>query len=438
MSLNNSKELYRQLFRERNFRWFVGGGIISMLGDQFTLIGLPWLALKMTNDTFVVATVMGLLSIPRALFILVGGAITDQYSSKTVLMVTKFVHTFLLGTLSLLVFTGNLNLWLLYVLTFAIGFATAFSYPSGGAVLPQAVRPELIQVANSMAHSLRQFTTFVGPILAGIVIAFFSKDGQDASSDRIGVTIVFLFDAFSFALSAWTLSYVVLPVVQRSTAPEGKRIQIMRMVSEGVRYCWRDFDLKACFLYWVVIAFFIVGPIQIAMPVLALQLGKGVAAFGALAGAQGAGYLIGMILSGIRPNLRFVNLGTTLLLLDFLNGALFICVGYVREIWLVMMLLAMSGALSGYKLITFDAWIQRRTPIAMIGRVLSIFLFIFMGIAPVSAAVAGWILRSVTPTQLFIGCGFFLWIVVGLAFFMSQIRHVTDANRVPQSDAGVL
>ena len=88
------------LFKDRNLFWLMAGGAVSMLGDQFTLLALPWLVLKLTGDTVALGTVLALISVPRALFMLVGGALVDRYSPKGVLMLTKHVSTALLAVLT--------------------------------------------------------------------------------------------------------------------------------------------------------------------------------------------------------------------------------------------------------------------------------------------------------------------------------------------------
>ena len=127
------------LFRDRNFRWLTVGSALTMLGDQFTLIALPWLVLQMTGDTLVLGTVLALMSVPRALFILIGGALVDRHSPKQVLMLTKYVNLVLLALLSGLVLTDALTLWMVYALSLAIGLATAFSIPAGTSLMPHVV-----------------------------------------------------------------------------------------------------------------------------------------------------------------------------------------------------------------------------------------------------------------------------------------------------------
>ena len=143
------------LFKNRNFIWTMSGAAISILGDQFTLIALPWLVLKMTGDTFALGIVLALMGIPRALLLLIGGALVDRYSPKSVMMLTKYINTALLGLLTLLIFQGNLQLWMVNVLAFCLGISTAFSIPSGMAMMPRVVDEAHLPAANSMILGLR-------------------------------------------------------------------------------------------------------------------------------------------------------------------------------------------------------------------------------------------------------------------------------------------
>jgi len=416
-----------ELFRDRNFRWLIGGGSLSLLGDQFTLIALPWLVLTMTGDTLVLGTVLALISVPRALFILVGGAIVDRYSPKQVLMITKYVNTVLLGLLSALVFTGTLTLPIVYALALGIGLATAFSIPSGTAMMPHVVQPGQLQAANSIQLGLRQLSMFVGPLLAGLLIALFGDGAGGAMANARGIALAFAFDAFSFGFTIWTLAQV-----QTRPAPPrapGAATAVWASVADGLRHFWRDVELRTLFIYWSAIALLIMGPIHIALPVLAsTQPGLGAAAFGIMVGAHGAGTLAGMVASGIKSNLRIGSLGTTLLVFDAVIGLLFIPMGQIGAAWQGAGLMLTIGLLGGFMQVAVFTWIQRRVPPALLGRAMSLFMFIFMGLAPVSAAITGWVMRGITLGQLFAGCGATLVMLAGLAFAGSQMRNVTDAG----------
>ena len=172
------------LMRDKNFVWLMAGAIISMLGDQFTLVALPWLVLRMTGDTLVLGTVLGLMSLPRAAFILIGGAVVDRYSPKKVLMITKYINAVLLAVLAVLVLTGGLTLWTVYVLAFAIGLATAFSIPSATSMLPHVMQRAQLPAANGVMMGLRQLSMFLGPLLAGLLIVLFG-DGPTGSASTM-------------------------------------------------------------------------------------------------------------------------------------------------------------------------------------------------------------------------------------------------------------
>ncbi|MES1161896.1 MAG: MFS transporter, partial [Rhizobacter sp.] len=358
-------------------------------------------------------------------FILLGGAVVDRYSPQRVLMWSKHVNTVLLGALALLVMTDRLTLPMVYALALGIGVSTAFSIPAATSMLPRVVAPAQLPAANSMMMGLRQLSFFIGPLLAGVLIAAFgdgSAGGAGRLRDAHGLGLAFGLDALSFALSAWTLSRVrTTPLPPQPHAP------MLAAVAEGLRAFWRDRALRSCLLYWSAVALLITGPVQIALPVLAeSRPALGAAAFGALLAAYGAGTLAGMVVSGARPHWRAINLGLTILLVDAVVGLLFMPLGHITALWQGVALLAAIGLLGGYMQVTVFTWIQRRVAPALLGRAMSVFMFIFMGLAPISSAVTGWVLRDVALTTLFVAAGGALVGLVLLALIGSSMREVTD------------
>ena len=422
------------LLRDRNFRWMTAGSAMSMLGDQFTLIALPWLVLQMTGDTLVLGTVLALISVPRALFILIGGALVDRHSPKQVLMITKYVNLVLLAALAGLVFAGTLALWMVYALSLGIGLATAFSIPAGTAMMPSVVARPQLQAANGISLGLRQLTMFLGPLLAGLLIALFGAGDAakgaataTAHASATGIGLAFALDALSFAVSAWTLSKVQTRV-DTAAAPAAAPQAVLAAVAHGLGHFWRDSELRTCFLYWSAIALFIMGPIHIAIPVLASSNPQlGAAAFGTIVGAHGAGTLLGMVVSGAVPRLRLGSLGMTILAFDAVIGALFMPLGLITAVWQGAALMLVIGLLGGFMQVSVFTWIQQRVPPALLGRAMSLFMFIFMGLAPISAAVTGWVMKSVTLTQLFAASGGTLVVLAAVAFVLTPMRRMTDA-----------
>ncbi|WP_348694256.1 MFS transporter [Duganella fentianensis] len=460
-----------QLMRNTNFKWLLRGGVISMLGDQLTMVALPWLVLKLTGDTMALGLAIALMSIPRAAFMLIGGAVVDQYSPKRVLMLSKYANAVLLGLLSLLVLhqqsvvtlalgslqlsldlTPHITLMLIYALALGIGLAQAFGVPSGTSIMPQSIPAEYLQAANGVLMGLRQLSMLLGPVLAAGLLAIFGGAGSSAPDstsasaiassstglaaagmssaamhDAHGLAAAFALDCLSFIVSAWTLSRVTTQTGAGHGASTGKlSLSVWGSIGAGLLMVWRDVPLRLCFIYWGTVALFIGGSMQVALPVLASDLLHGASALGLLLAANGAGTLLGMgAAATIGARLRFISFGAMILLMDALAGVLVAGLGVARSGWQAGALLLLLGTLGGYVQINVFTWIQRRVPPQMMGRAMSIFMFIFMGLAPISAAATGWLLKLISLSQLFVGGGIILVTFAALAYLFTPIGSIT-------------
>ncbi|MYM31898.1 MFS transporter [Duganella sp. CY15W] len=431
------------LKRDPNFKWLMRGGAISVLGDQLTMIALPWLVLKLTGDTLALGLVIALMSIPRAIFILIGGALVDRYSPKRVLMLSKYANAVLLALLTLLVLnthaaptvalsedlsltialTPQLTLNLIYALALGLGLAQAFGMPSGTSVMPLAIAPEHLQAANGVMMGMRQVSMLVGPLIAAGLLAL-AGNGNGAVSDARGLALAFGFDCLSFVVSAWTLSKVVLRTPVAAHAPQS----VLRSVGAGLRMVWDDTPLRMCFIYWGTVSLFIGGAMQVAIPVLASELHGG-STLGIIMGAHGAGTLLGMAVAAkFGSRLRFASFGATILLIDALAGLLVAPMGAVHAVWQASLLMLSLGALAGFMQINVFTWIQRRVPPQMMGRAMSIFMFIFMGLAPLSAASTGWLLTFVSLSQMFLGGGIILIVFAACAYLFTPMRSIASTT----------
>lgn len=419
--MHNNDNPRAAVLRDPNFRWLVGGGAISGLGDQFTMIALPWLVLKLTNDPLTMGVVVALMGVPRAVFILFGGAVVDSYSPKRVLMLTKYANAVLLGLLATMVLSGQAHLAWIMPVALGIGLAAAFSIPSGTSLMPHVVEPGQLPAANGIMMGVRQLTMLAGPLLAALLFAL-GGDGSAGMHDAAGLGLAFAFDCFSFALSAWTLSKV-----RTHDTPAAPRENILRSVGAGLKMAWEDRSLRACFIYWGICACIIGGIIQVGLPVLADTRLHGASALGLLLGAHGAGSLAGMALTGVAGHLRLRNLGTTLLLVDAVVGALLLPLAFISATWQGVAINVVVGVLTGFMQVAVFTWIQQRVPRAMLGRTMSMFMFIFMGLAPLAAALAGWLLQWMSLGALFTAAGLFLVIAAGVAWVATPMRAMADA-----------
>ncbi len=420
------------LMGNSSFRWMVAGGTISMLGDQFTLIALPWLVLKMTGDSLALGIALAAVGLPVGVFILIGGALVDRHSPRRVLQVARAASTLLVGALAILVLSHHATLGIVYALALGIGFASAFAIPSASSLLPHVVHADQLAAANAITMGMRQLTFLAGPLMAGALIAFAGQGSADNGglADASGLGLAFAVDALSFAVSVWAL-FKVHPLREAaadpfSKVPPDKQDQhIWRTIGAGLSTVWNDYALRTCFFYWSLIALFM-GTFPVALPMLANERLHSASAFGLLMGAHGAGTLLGVLISGRFPRLRLGSFGSTVLFVDGAAGLLSIPLGGITSVWQGAALLLPIGVLGGFIQVAGFTFLQRRVPKAMLGRTMSIFMFIFMGMAPLSASVTGWLMHAITLTQLFAGSGALLALIALAAYLFSPMRRVTD------------
>src|SRR6476660_7018006 len=156
--------------RERNFQFLFMGTTISLLGDQFYLVALPWLVLQQTGSAVAMGAIMMAGAIPRALLMLMGGAVSDRMSARKIMMATATARTILVTVIGVLVWLRVLRTWELYALAVAFGVADAFAAPAQTAYMPSLLKREQLVAASSVSRSSAQMTTILGPVPAGFVI----------------------------------------------------------------------------------------------------------------------------------------------------------------------------------------------------------------------------------------------------------------------------
>jgi MFS family permease len=165
----------RNVLSIRDFRLLFAGTSTSLLGDQFALIATPWLVLQLTGDPVVLGTVLALEGIPRALFMLFGGAITDRLSPRVILIASDVVRFVLAALMTVVVVTGVVEMWMLYAFSLGFGLVAGFAVPAGNSIVPVVVEEQDLQAGNSIVMGAGQLVGFVGPVLAGILIGVYAE-----------------------------------------------------------------------------------------------------------------------------------------------------------------------------------------------------------------------------------------------------------------------
>jgi MFS family permease len=412
----------KSLLHNRNFMLLWGGEAISLLGDQFHMIALPWLVLQMTGDHLLMGTVLALAAVPRALFMLIGGAMTDRFSPRTVMLASNLSRFILVTLLAALVLGGTVQLWMLYVLALAFGLADAFYLPAQGSFVPQLVREKQLSSANAMVQGIAQISLFVGPVLAGFLIALFGGGGQTGAEGEtlFGIGLAFFVDALTFVVSAITLWMIRVP--QKNQAAEAPEVKVFSAITEGLGYVWRDETLRYFFLVVAAVATIVNSLIAVGVPVLAdNRFSEGAAAFGIIISAYGAGSLVGILLAGVLPKPPDGHFGSVLLAVTAGAGLGLVVLGLAGTTWTAAAITLLMGTSLGYVVIQFTTWLQMRTPEEMMGRMMSILMFAAQGLAPVGTALAG-ALIGLNLSWVFLGAGLLLLGVVSLAMTNRTVR----------------
>lgn len=413
----------------RNFRLLWIGESISLLGDTFYMIALPWLVLQLTGSALALGGVMALAAIPRALFMLIGGALVDRFSPRKVMIASNLARLFLVAVLSALVLTNNIQIEMLYIFALAFGLADAFYFPAQTAIVTQLLPEEMLQAGNTFVQGTAQLSVFLGPALAGGLIALLGHSATataDATPGTQGIGIAFAIDTLSFVASLLCLYLMRIPSAAKASS---KAQNVIQSIKEGFAYLWSQPALRIFLLLIVAMNFLVLGPITVGIPVLAdTRLAEGAAAFGIIMSAFGGGALVGIILSNIVP-IKAKHFAPVLLFVVSFLGIGIALMPLMPSTAAIAVLSLGMGITNGYTTINLFTWMQKRIPQDLMGRVMSLIMFSSVGLAPISNAVAGAILQ-INLNGLFIGGGLLMAAVSLLAILLPAVRQIGSETAV--------
>jgi len=407
----------------RDFRLLWIGESVSLLGDQFTIIAFPWLVLQLTGNALILGTVMALMGIPRALFMLIGGAMVDRFTPRGVMLFTNLARLILVALLALLTLTGTIQVWMLFVLALAFGTADAFYFPGQSAVVPQVLEKDQPQMGNTIVQGTATLSQSIGPVIAGGLIALVggtAAAAADALPSLSGIGVAFTIDALTFLLSVFTL-WLMRP--SRAAVSEQPSGGVIRAIRDGMAYMWKSESLRLIFVLVLATNFFVMGPIMVGIPVLSDRLPEGAAAYGVIMSAFGGGALVGIILSGVLPRLKPAHMGTILLAVQAIMGLAMALLPFAGSMIVAAVLSLIMGAVNGYVNISFFTWLQKRVPENFMGRVMSLIMFASVGLTPISTALSG-ALMDTNMTVLFVGAGIAMAIVTLYAISSKAMRQM--------------
>jgi MFS family permease len=377
--------------RLRDFRLLFAGETVSVLGDQFHFVALTWLALQLTGSGLVLGTVLMTAAIPRAAFMLLGGAFSDRFSPRTLMLLSNAIRGVTVGILAALVLNDRAELWHLYVLAGIFGVVDAFFYPAMNTIVPMLVPERQLAPANALVQGAQQVMLLVGPAVAGALVALVSTGPA------------FAIDAASFLVAAAAIG-LIAGGRRHAAHAAGDAPSMLATIGAGLRAAWADRAVRSMVVLIAAFNFAFTGPISVGLAVLADErFAGGSAAFGLLFSGFGGGAVIGAVLAGSIP--RLPRLGTILMAIAIAIGIGLALIGLAPTLPVALAIIGGMGVLIGFINVQAIAWLQARIPDKLRGRVMSLVTLAAVGLAPVSLAIAGALVDVGAVTVTFVVAG---------------------------------
>lgn len=392
--------------RHRNFQLFYAGQFLSLVGTWMQSTAQGWLVLNLTNSELLLGVVTAVASAPTVLFSLYAGALADRADKRRIIVAANAAALVLALLLAVLTHTRTITYPTVLAIAFALGTANAFEIPTRQSFFVELVGRD--DLPNAIALNSAQFnaTRIVGPAVAGWLIG------------TAGTAACFYANAASYLFVLAGLKAMRLPAFRR---PE-KRAGTLETIREGLAYIRSDRLSRT--LVCLIAAFSVLGfPYVMLMPVFARDILRvGAHGLGWLLAATGAGALAGGIAlaaAGERIPRGRIMLGASL----GFCASVFAFAGS-RSFAISLALLAVVGFTMVLNNATVNALLQSTVPDHLRGRVMSVYVFMFVGTAPVGALQAGALSKALdAPAALQIGAAVLAVIVIAVAWRVPELAR---------------
>jgi MFS family permease len=397
----------------RNYRLFATGQLVKLVGVWMMFIAQDWLVLQLSdNSASAVGFVVALQFTPVLLLTLIGGALADRYDKRKLLMAANAAFATLAISLAMLVLTGVVQLWHVFLLAGAMGTANAIETPARQAFVSELVGTTLLPNALSLNASVFNSARIAGPAIGGAAIA------------TVGLGPTFLIA--TMAAVSPLVSFTRMRPAELHRELWSRSGSGRARVTDGLRYVWQRSDLVMAMALVAVVgaAGF---NYQVTLPVLSkVVYGTGAASFGLLAAALATGSLAGALAGSwrrSRPSPHLV-VGAALAF-----GGFSMLVGFASPYWLVALLLLPAGFFAIFFAQAANQRVQLGCDASFRGRVMSLYVLVFIGTTPLGALAVGWWSERFGPESAIWlgGLGSLLAGGVALAW---QLRRHGEALRV--------
>jgi MFS family permease len=357
--------------RTHNYRLFFFGQMISLTGTWMQTIAQAWLVLDITRSPLALGTVTMLQFLPVSLLVLFGGVLADKVPKRRLLVLTQTAAMAQAFALAFLTWSDLIALWHIYALAAMLGLTTALDNPTRQAFVAEMVEPDDVANAVALNSSLFNAARLIGPAVGGVVIAL------------LGVAAAFFINGVSFI--AVIIGLLLMKSHLLRPAPRGGEGRVLEQLVEGLRY-----SLRTPAVLFIMILMAAIGTFgynfTVVLPLLAKNvLHVGSIGFGTMISATGIGSLVAA--------LALATMGKasrqTLVIGAVAYAILLAAVGASQWYALTLALLAALGVAGIAFTTTANSSLQLTTPGHLRGRVMSLYMLLFLGSTPIGAELTG-------------------------------------------------
>ena len=375
---------FRSLRRHRNYRLFFAGQLVSVAGTWMQNIALAWLVIQLSSSAIAVGALVFCRFLPFLLLGLVAGVVVDRLDTRRLLIGTQVTAMVVSVVLAVVTLTGAATLPVVYALAALGGLILVVDAPGRQTLTFQMVGPRELPNAVALNSGLFNASRVIGPALAGVVIAIG------------GVGLCFVINALSFLTVLVALH--LMREEELTPVTKSGETRMLAGIREGL--AWSARSPLALTVLVVVTAVSTVGfNFNVLVPLLASEtLDVGAGMFGLLSAGFGLGALVGALATATlgRASIK-----------TFVGGAVgfsltMLALAPVGTVAVALVLLFGLGFCFSLFTASANALLQLASPDHLRGRVVSLYLFAFAGLAPVGGLVAGW-LTDVGGTELAFG-----------------------------------
>ena len=418
MAASSSTGLLRSL-RHRNYRLFVAGQSISLIGTWVTRVATAWLVYRLTDSAFLLGLVNFCSQIPMLFLGPLAGVYVDRWDRQRVLICTQVLSLVQVTLLAALTLSGHVTVWHVLVLQLAQGVIGAFDTPSRQAFVISLL-DDRADLSNAIAlnSSMVNGSRIVGPAVAGGLIAL------------VGEGWCFALDAVSYMPVIASL----LAIRVANPEPPVSGEPVLQQLRDGYQYVRSFAPIRTALILVAAVSLFGI-PSTVLMPVMASDVLAGDAnTLGVLMAASGVGALMGALYLASRQTV--VGLGRVIGYSTTVYGVMLIGFGLSKSVMLSVGLLLVSGI--GYitAIAAANTLIQTLVDEQFRGRVMAFYTMAFLGSMPVGSLVAG-IVADWLRVPTTIALGGLLCALTGL-WFMSRLPSLRAIVRPIYIERGII